>query len=69
MNRSNYSDNIDFLRDHIDHDSVDLVHLDPPFNSNASYDVLFKEHDGTQAAAQPSRGLTGRAQLAEGSAE
>ena len=32
--------------------SVDLVYLDPPFNSNANYNVLFAERDGTQAAAQ-----------------
>ena len=31
---------------------MDLVYLDPPFNSNASYNVLFAEHDGTQAASQ-----------------
>jgi site-specific DNA-methyltransferase (adenine-specific) len=40
------------LRQHIADESVDLVYLDPPFNSNASYNVLFKERDGTQAAAQ-----------------
>jgi hypothetical protein len=28
------------------------VYLDPPFNSNQNYNVLFKEHDGTKAAAQ-----------------
>ena len=52
MNRLYYGDNLDVLRRHVDAESVDLVYLDPPFNSNASYNVLFAEHDGTQAAAQ-----------------
>ena len=40
------------LRLHVLDESVDLVYLDPPFNSNANYNVLFAERDGTQAAAQ-----------------
>jgi site-specific DNA-methyltransferase (adenine-specific) len=36
---------------HVKDESVDLVYLDPPFNSNASYNVLFAEH-GTRSAAQ-----------------
>ncbi|MCA1651252.1 MAG: site-specific DNA-methyltransferase, partial [Acidobacteria bacterium] len=52
MNRLYYGDNLDVLRRHVDDESVDLVYLDPPFNSNASYNVLFAERDGTQAAAQ-----------------
>jgi len=52
MNRLYYGDNLDVLRRHIDNESVDLIYLDPPFNSNASYNVLFKEQDGTRAAAQ-----------------
>jgi site-specific DNA-methyltransferase (adenine-specific) len=47
-----YGDNLDILRRHIKDESVDLVYLDPPFNSNADYNVLFAEHDGTRAAAQ-----------------
>ena len=47
-----YGDNLDILRLHIPDDSVDLVYLDPPFNSNASYNVLFAERNGSQAAAQ-----------------
>ena len=47
-----YGDNLDVLRQHIPDESVDLVYLDPPFNSNASYNVLFAEQDGTRAAAQ-----------------
>ena len=51
-NRLFYGDNLDVLRQHVANESVDLVYLDPPFNSNASYNVLFAERDGTQAAAQ-----------------
>ena len=47
-----YGDNLDVLRLHVASESVDLVYLDPPFNSNADYNVLFAERDGTQAAAQ-----------------
>lgn len=47
-----YGDNLDVLRRHVKGESVDLVYLDPPFNSNASYNVLFAAKDGTQAAAQ-----------------
>lgn len=47
-----YGDNLDVLRRHIKDESVDLVYLDPPFNSNANYNVLFAEKDGTQAAGQ-----------------
>ena len=52
MNHLYYGDNLDVLRRHVADESVDLVYLDPPFNSNASYNVLFAERDGTQAAAQ-----------------
>ena len=52
MNKLYYGDNLDVLRRHIDDESVDLVYLDPPFNSNASYNVLFAERNGTQAASQ-----------------
>jgi len=51
-NRLYYGDNLDVLRRHVESESVDLVYLDPPFNSNASYNVLFAERDGTQAASQ-----------------
>lgn len=47
-----YGDNLDVLRRHVKDESVDLVYLDPPFNSNATYNVLFREHDETPAAAQ-----------------
>lgn len=46
-----YGDNLDVLRRHVPDQSVDLVYLDPPFNSDADYNVLFAEH-GEKAAAQ-----------------
>jgi DNA modification methylase len=47
-----YGDNLDILRRYIDNESVDLIYLDPPFNSNADYNVLFAEKDGAQAHSQ-----------------
>jgi DNA modification methylase len=51
-NRLYYGDNLDVLRRYVADESVDLVYLDPPFNSNASYNVLFAEKSGTRSAAQ-----------------
>jgi site-specific DNA-methyltransferase (adenine-specific) len=39
-NKLYYGDNLDVLRRHVADESVDLVYLDPPFNSNATYNVL-----------------------------
>ena len=47
-----YGDNLDVMRRYIADESIDLVYLDPPFNSNATYNVLFAEKSGDQAAAQ-----------------
>ena len=47
-----YGDNLRILRDHIADESVDLVYLDPPFNSNATYNVLFRSPTGEQSQAQ-----------------
>ena len=47
-----YGDNLPVLRDHVPDASVDLVYLDPPFNSNASYNVLFREKSGEESPAQ-----------------
>jgi DNA modification methylase len=47
-----YGDNLDILRRYIKDETVDLVYLDPPFNSNQDYNVLFAEQDGTRSAAQ-----------------
>ena len=47
-----YGDNLAVLRDSIADESVDLIYLDPPFNSNASYNVLFKGPQGNDSTAQ-----------------
>lgn len=52
MNTLYYGDNLEILRNHIASESVDLVYLDPPFNSNRSYNVLFKDESGKEAEAQ-----------------
>ena len=52
MNRLYYGDNLDVLRGCIDDESVDLIYLDPPFNSQANYNVLFKSTAGEQSRAQ-----------------
>jgi DNA modification methylase len=51
-NRLYYGDNLDILQHHIETASVDLVYLDPPFNSNRNYNVLFKDESGAAADAQ-----------------
>ena len=51
-NQLYFGDNLDVLRRYVADASVDLVYLDPPFNSNANYNVLFKEYDGAEAASQ-----------------
>ena len=51
-NKLFFGDNLPILREHIADESVDLVYLDPPFNSNANYNVLFKEKSGEQSHAQ-----------------
>ena len=51
-NKLYFGDNLDILRDHVDSETVDLIYLDPPFNSNASYNVLFQEKGGENSAAQ-----------------
>ncbi len=49
-----YGDNLPILRnrDYFPIESIDLVYLDPPFNSNQDYNVLFAERDGARSAAQ-----------------
>ena len=47
-----YGDNLDILRRYVQDESVDLVYLDPPFNSNQTYNILFREKDGSQSASQ-----------------
>ncbi len=52
MNTLYYGDNLDILRNYIPDESVDLIYLDPPFNSNRTYNVLFKDESGEQSTAQ-----------------
>lgn len=52
VNTLYYGDNLDILRRYIGDDSVDLIYLDPPFNSRSSYNVLFEEKNGTAPVAQ-----------------
>jgi DNA modification methylase len=47
-----YGDNLDILKRYIKDESVDLVYLDPPFNSAQNYNAFFHEKDGTDAASQ-----------------
>ena len=51
-NRLYFGDNLDIMRAHLADESVDLIYLDPPFNSNATYNVLFREKSGEDSAAQ-----------------
>ncbi len=52
MNQLFFGDNLTVLRDHVKDESIDLVYLDPPFNSNANYNVLFKASSGQMSEAQ-----------------
>lgn len=47
-----YGDNLDILRKYIPDESIDLIYLDPPFNSQADYNVLFREATGEPSEAQ-----------------
>lgn len=47
-----YGDNLGILREYIPSESVDLIYLDPPFNSSRSYNVLFKDERGKESEAQ-----------------
>jgi len=52
MNTLYYGDNLPILKKHFPSESIDLIYLDPPFNSNRSYNVLFKDESGSEADAQ-----------------
>ena len=52
MNQLYYGDNLAVLRNEIPDESVDLVYLDPPFNSQATYNVLFRSTGGERSRAQ-----------------
>ena len=52
QNKLYFGDNLDILREYVADQSVDLIYLDPPFNSKATYSVLFKEKNGSDSPAQ-----------------
>src|SRR4051794_15730076 len=47
-----YGDNLDILKEYFPNECVDLIYLDPPFNSNRNYNVLFKEENGKESESQ-----------------
>ena len=47
-----YGDNLPILRDYIPTESIDLIFLDPPFNSSRTYNVPFKDESGMDSEAQ-----------------
>src|SRR5512138_1703777 len=47
-----YGDNLQVLRHAIKDETVDLIYLDPPFNSQANYNVLFRGPSGEKSEAQ-----------------
>jgi site-specific DNA-methyltransferase (adenine-specific) len=47
-----YGDNLNILRQYIKDESVDLIYLDPPFNSSRNYNVLFRDESGSESEAQ-----------------
>jgi site-specific DNA-methyltransferase (adenine-specific) len=52
INKLYYGDNLKILREYVPDETVDLIYLDPPFNSKATYNVLFAEQNGSQSSAQ-----------------
>jgi DNA modification methylase len=51
-NKLYYGDNLDILRRYVQDDSIDLIYLDPPFNSSQDYNIIFAEQNGSRSAAQ-----------------
>ena len=52
MKQLYYGDNLDVLASHIDDDSIDLIYLDPPFNSNRDYNANFSKSAWENDTAQ-----------------
>ena len=52
MKKLYYGDNLQILREHIADESIDLIYLDPPFNSKRDYNLLFKTPKGHESDAQ-----------------
>jgi len=47
-----FGDNLPIIREFIKDETIDLIYLDPPFNSKANYNVIFKAPKGEESAAQ-----------------
>jgi site-specific DNA-methyltransferase (adenine-specific) len=47
-----YGDNLIVLKRYITSESVDLIYLDPPFNSDQVFNIFFKEQNGSKSSAQ-----------------
>jgi len=47
-----YGDNLDILRQYVHTESIDLIYLDPPFNSSRNYNVLFRDEKGVDSESQ-----------------
>ena len=47
-----FGDNLEILRKYILDNSIDLIYLDPPFNSKKDYNILFRENGGVESEAQ-----------------
>lgn len=54
-----YGDNLPILREYIPDESIDLIYLDPPFNSSRPYNVLFKDEGGKEAESQITQNQSG----------
>jgi DNA modification methylase len=52
MNTLYYGDNLEILRKYIEDESVDLIYLDPPFNSQRAYNIIFPDKTGKWSRAQ-----------------
>ncbi len=52
MNNLYYGDNLDILKRYISDESIDLIYLDPPFNSNRDYNAIFPERSGNKSESQ-----------------
>ncbi len=52
MNKIYYGDNLEIMKKYIKDDSIDLIYLDPPFNSNKAYNIIYKDPTGKSSEAQ-----------------
>lgn len=52
LNQLYFGDNLDILRHYIPDNSIDLIYLDPPFQSGKDYNILFKDKNGSSSSAQ-----------------